>query len=174
MDEFSMDGFYNDPWGVQDTYSPLYGENTVSDIIQSAAESTAVGSMGDSNFGGSWSLPSASTIDSLLGGLQKGIDYGLKVSGTLRAGELAQQNQGLQSYLAQQQMSIARTNAQASADVAKINAQAKQNFAMMGANAAGSGANLAALGGTSSSLMLYLTIAGVMLAFIQVINMRKG
>jgi hypothetical protein len=118
-----------------------------------------------------FSMPASS--GNFLKNLQSGIDYGLKVSGTLRAGELASQAQNLQGYLAQSKMGILRTQAESDAEVAKIKATAAANMSKIYANAAGSGANLAALGGTKDSLMLYLTIAGVALAFIQVLNQRK-
>lgn len=174
-----MDWFVSDPWGASGDSFPLSSDidtGTIVSDIYSPAYDTAVMNSGPSFFSG-WEWPSGSA-SGFLDSLTKGIDYGLKVSSTIRAGDIAMQNQGLQSYLAKSQMDIARTNAASAAEISKIKAVSQSslqsNLGRMYSNAAGSGANLAAIGGTSSSLMLYLTIAGVMLAFIQVMNTRKG
>jgi hypothetical protein len=174
MSDF-MDGFVSDPWSFSNDSFSLSSDIDTGAIISNVygpAYDTAVMNSGSDTFGG-WSWPSGGA-DKFLDSITKGIDYGLKVSGALRAGDLAVQNQGLQTYLAQSQMDISRTKAASAAEVAKIQATTQSNLSKMYSNAAGSGANLASMGGTSSSLMLYLTIAGVLLAFIQVMNSRRG
>lgn len=175
MDDFSMNGFVSDPWSFSGDSFPLSSDidtDVIVSDIYSPAYDTAIMNSGNNSVSG-WSWPTGGA-SGFLDSITKGIDYGLKVSATIRQGDLAMQNQGLQTYLAQSQMGIARTNADSAAEVAKIKATAQSNLSKMYSNAAGSGANLASMGGTSSSLMLYLTIAGVMLAFIQVMNSRRA
>lgn len=109
--------------------------------------------------------------------LSKGIDYGVKLANTLVDGygkvvgiQGKVQDQQFNQYLKSAQIDILKTQVGSSSEVAKIKAITDQNVAKIYGNAAGSAANLASLGGTQNSLMLYLTIAGVIFTFIQVIK----
>ena len=109
--------------------------------------------------------------------LSKGIDYGVKLANTLVDGygkvvgiQGKVQDQQFNQYLKSAQIDIMKTQVGSASEVAKIKAITDSNVAKIYGNAAASGANLAALGGNQNSLMLYLTIAGVIFTFIQVIK----
>lgn len=121
-----------------------------------------------------WSI-SASTANDWLKTGQTAIDYGLKVFGALTNARNTAQDHALSSYLKQAQFDLAKTQAFAAADVAKINATSAAKFAQARANlgnTVGTATNLGAAVG-NNSLMLWLTVAGLALAFIQVINTSK-
>ena len=185
MDE--LNGFYTDPWAGGTTGllydSPALAPDTSSlwSIDTSApyqAPSTGLydvsaQSVGPSPFEG-WSI-SASTANDWLKTGQTAIDYGLKVFGALTNARNTAQDHALSSYLKQAQFDLAKTQAFAAADVAKINATSAAKFAQARANlgsTVGTATNLGAAVG-NNSLMLWLTVAGLALAFIQVVNTSK-
>lgn len=165
-----MDGFSNPVVTGADlsSYYDWSTNNVPAGYLPQASNAPAASSSGLS-----MSMPSASTFDSILSSVTKGIDYGLKTVATFKNADLQMKSLDLQQYLAESKMGIMATQAGSAVEVEKIKAAAQSNLARTYQNAAGSTANLAAMGGTSSSLMLYLTIAGVLFAFIQVIQSRK-
>ncbi len=161
MDEFSMAGFYSDPFG------PINGGDIGLGSSISIDDVAAL-SLGDA-IGGA-SFPSA---DSILGGAKNIADWGLKATETGLNMYGKFQDQDLNRYVKTSQVEIAKTNALTAQDTAKLLGQAKVQSAQALANAAKSGAGLTAMGQNPNSLMLYLTILGVVFAAIQVMNSAK-
>lgn len=139
------------------------------------ASLTAAESMGESTISGaSWAT------SGLLDTSKSVLDWGLKSADQLISGygkilglQGQVQDQQFNRYLKTSQMDLAQTSIMGQLDVAKIKAETNSNVARIYANGAGSAANLANVGQTPSSLMLYLTIAGVLFTFIQVMNSRS-
>lgn len=182
-----MTGFYSDPWagsssGLLYDSPALVADNSSLWSIDTGAPyappstglyDVSANSVGASPFEG-WSI-SASTANDWLKTGQNVVDYGLKVFSTLTNARNTAQDHALTSYLKQAQFDLAKTQAFAAADVAKINATSAANFAQARANlgnTVGVGTNLGAAVG-NNSLMLWLTVAGLALAFIQVVNTSK-
>lgn len=113
--------------------------------------------------------------DNVLKNLTNLTDWGLKVSGTVFAANNAAKDQQLNNYLKKAQVDIFQTQARSAQNVAGLNAQTQANLAQMRINAANTGAVGANLGTAmgNNSLMLWLTIAGVVFAFVQVVNSAK-
>ncbi|HLO62903.1 MAG TPA: hypothetical protein VK165_08050 [Azonexus sp.] len=183
MDEtIDMTGFYNDPWSfstpgnlydspiLQDTnYSVDYNQPAVGmDVLPAVTtnEPTVFTS----------AAPSTSSNVDWLKSATGAIDYGLKVMQTGLAAKGQYQDQSLNAYLKTAQVDIARTQAGAAMDVARLNATTAEKVATLRANAANTGAVAANLGRDmgNNSLMLWLTIAGVAFAFVQVIQSARG
>lgn len=155
-DSVDMTGFYN-PSGFETS------NNDLSFALQQTSDSTPV-----YNF----ETPAASSWD-----FTKALDSGVKLANQLVDGygkvigiQSKVQDQQFNQYLKGAQIDIMKTQVGSASEVAKIKAVTDQNVAKIYGNAAASGANLAALGGNQNSLMLYLTIAGVIFTFIQVIK----
>lgn len=181
-EEFSMDGFQNNPWGAD--ASPLtssYSEwapaiETTDNYVNTPSFVTATNT--DSGFSSpirenvSYSMPSASDF---IKGAQNLADWGLKFSGTIFNANNQAKDQQLNNYLKKAQVSILQTQADSARDVANMNAKTNANLAQMRINSANTGSVAANLGNAvgNNSLMLWLTIAGVALAFIQVANSAK-
>lgn len=185
MDE--MNGFYTDPWAVDtsgllydspalvpdnsslwsiDTSTPYQSPNT--GLYDVSANSVGPSPLEGINI-------NASTVNDWLKAGESVINTGLKVFGTLTNARNTAQDHALTSYLKQAQFDLAKTQAFAAADVAKINATSAAKFAQARANlgnTVGTATNLGAAVG-NNSLMLWLTVAGLALAFIQVINTSK-
>jgi len=161
MDEFSMAGFYSDPFG------PINGGDIGLGSSISIDDVAAL-SLGDA-IGGSV----FATGDSILGGAKSLADWGLKATETGLNMYGKFQDQDLNRYVKTSQVEIAKTNALTAQDTAKLLGQAKVQSAQALANAARSGAGLTAMGQNPNSLMLYLTILGVVFAAIQVMNSAK-
>lgn len=173
-DTVDMTGFYTPSFGPSESSlgSGLY-EMPASEYA-SPAYVTASENMGSDTFSGaSWanSAPISATKSVL--------DWGLKSADQLISGygkvlglQGQVQDQQFNRYLKTSQIDLAQTSIQGQLDVAKIKAETNSNVARIYANSAGSAANLANAGQTPSSLMLYLTIAGVLFTFIQVMNSR--
>lgn len=184
MSDFSMDGFYSDPWASYD--SPLADSyiDWVPEVIADAAPAyesspayvTAQNSFADSNViaASNWSPPSFNG-DGFLSGLKNFTDWGLKVSGTIFAANNAAKDQQLNNYLKKAQVDIFQQQAASAQQIAGLNAKTQANLATMRINAANTGAVGANLGAAvgNNSLMLWLTVAGVVFAFIQVVNSSK-
>jgi hypothetical protein len=186
MSEFSMDGFYTDPWGAYDTPlsdsyldwvpdvvsqsndTPAYSNAPQSVTLLDTTASNPISSSG-------WTTPSFNG-DSFLKGLQNFTDWGLKVSGTVFAANNAAKDQQLNNYLKRSQVDIMQTQATSAQRVAGIQATTAGSLAMMRANAANTGAVGANLGAAvgNNSLMLWLTVAGVLFAFIQVMQSARN
>ena len=182
MSEFSMDGFYQDPWATYD--SPLsdsyidwvpevVAENNQPAYVNTPSYVTAADSA-NQNAITTYSLPSFSS-DGFLSGLKNFTDWGLKVSGTVFAANNAAKDQQLNNYLKRAQVDIFQTQARSAQEIAGLNARTQSNLANMRINAANTGAVGANLGAAmgNNSLMLWLTVAGVVFAFIQVVNSAK-
>lgn len=179
--------FYADPWATYD--SPLSDSYTdwVPEVIadetpsymQTPSYSTAMSNASETSYSNpvsssGYQIPAFSPAG-FLDGLKSITDYGLKVSGTLFAANSAAKDQQLNSYLKRSQVDIFQTQAKSAQQVAGLNAQTQANLGQMRINAANTGAVGANLGTAvgNNSLMLWLTIAGVAFAFIQVLNSSK-
>lgn len=161
MSEISMNGFYSDPFGpVNGGDIGLGASITIEDVA----------SMGLGDVIGGASFPSA---DGLLGGAKSIADWGLKATETALKTYGQFQDQDLNRYVKTSQVEIAKTNALTAQDTAKLLGQAKVQSAQALANAAKSGAGLTALGQNPNSLMLYLTILGVVFAGIQIMKTAR-
>lgn len=182
MDEtMDMSGFYNDPWSfsdagnlydvpvLQDTnYSVDYSQPAIGmDVLPAYTTNTP-------NVFTSPAPSSSSNPNDWLKAATSVVDYGLKVMQTGLAAKGQYQDQNLNAYLKTAQVDIARTQAGAAMDVAKLNATTAQKVATLRANAANTGAVAADLGHAAgnNAIMLWLTVAGVLLAFVQVMNSR--
>lgn len=176
MDETTVDmtGFYTPSFGPSESSlgSGLYDLPAYD--YSSPAFDTAAANMGSNTFSGA-STPSSS----FLGTTKSTFDYGLKVADQLIAGygkilglEGQVQDAQFNRYLKSSTMDLAKIQVGGQLDVAKLKAETNSNVARIYANSAGSAAGLANMGQTPSSLMLYLTIAGVLFTFIQVMNSR--
>lgn len=184
MSDFSMDGFQTDPWASYDSplsesYIDWVPDPVVTEepaYVSSPPYVTAQNSFADSNIiaASNWSPPSFNS-DGFLSGLKNFTDWGLKVSGTIFAANNAAKDQQLNNYLKKAQVDIFQTQASSAQRVAGLNAQTNANMAQMRINAANTGAVGANLGAAvgNNSLMLWLTVAGVVFAFIQVVNSSK-
>lgn len=162
MDEFSMAGFYSDPFG------PINGGD-IGLGSSISIDDVAAMSLGDA-IGGATTFP---TADSILGGAKNIADWGLKATETALKTYGQFQDQDLNRYVKTSQVEIAKTNAETAQETARLMGQAKVQSAQALANAAKSGAGLTAMGQNPNSLMLYLTILGVVFAAIQVMNSAK-
>lgn len=174
-DTVDMSGFYTPSFGPSESSlgSGLF-EMDASDYASPAYE-TASASMGDSTFSGA-SWPSSSFLDTT----KSVLDWGLSSANQLISGygkvlslQGQVQDQQFNRYLKSSQIDLAQTQINGQLDVAKLKAETNSNVARIYANGAGSAAGLANMGQTPSSLMLYLTIAGVLFTFIQVMNSRS-
>lgn len=173
-DTVDMTGFYTPSFGPSESSlgSGLY-DLPASDYASPAYE-TASASMGSSTFSGAtW------PTDSILSSSKSVFDFGLKAADQLISsygkvlglqGQV--QDQQLNRYLKSASMDLAKIQVGGQVDVAKLKAETNSNVARIYANSAGSAASLANMGQTPSSLMLYLTIAGVLFTFIQVMNSK--
>lgn len=172
-DYADMSGFQSDPFGPSESSfslgSGLYNVELPS-YTDTPSYTTAVDNAASSS---SWSMPSISGTD-FLSGLQKTVDWGLKVSGAVVGADIAYKNQELNSYLAKSKIDIAKTQAFSNMDVARENvltnryiAQAKTAAALTGQNAL----NFGTVGG--NGIMLWLTVLGVVFAGIQVWKSAK-
>jgi len=161
MAEFSMSGFFSDPFGPINGGDIGLGSSISIDDVAGL-------SLGDA-IGGSV-FP---TGDSILGGVKSIADWGLKATETGLNMYGKFQDQDLSRYVKTSQVEIAKTNALTAQDTAKLLGQAKVQSAQALANAAKSGAGLTAMGQNPNSLMLYLTILGVVFAGIQIMNSAK-
>lgn len=183
MDEtIDMTGFYNDPWSFEtpgnlfdspilaDTnYSVDYSQPAIGmDVLPAVTTSTPTVLTNPS--------PSTSSNIDWLKSATGAIDYGLKVMQTGLNAKSQYQDQSLNAYLKTAQVDIARVQAGAAMDVARLNATTAEKVATLRANAANTGAVAANLGRDmgNNSLMLWLTVAGVALAFVQVIQSARG
>lgn len=180
-EEFSMDGFQNNPWGaavspLSDSYSNWVPEEvTTTSYVNTPSYVTATNT--DTGFTSpisnvNYSLPSAGDF---LKGAQNLADWGLKFSSTIFNANNQAKDQQLNNYLKKAQVSVFQTQADSAREVANLNAKTNSNLAHMRINAANTGATAANLGNAvgNNSLMLWLTIAGVALAFVQVANSAK-
>lgn len=183
MDEtVDMSGFYNDPWAfetpgnlydtpiLQNTnYSTDYSQPAVGMDVLPAVTTDTPTVFTSAN-------PSTSSTSDWLKTATASIDYGLKVMQTGLNAKSQYQDQSLNAYLKTAQVDIARTQAGAAMDVAKLNATTAEKVATLRANAANTGAVAANLGRDmgNNSLMLWLTIAGVAFAFVQVLQSARG
>jgi len=184
MSDFSMDGFHSDPWAAYDSPlsesyvewvpevvaepSPSFTQSPPYVTAQNiAAEVNPVASSG-------WEMPSFNG-DKIIRNIAGFTDWGLKVSGQIFAANNAAKDQQLNNYMKKAQVDIFRQQADSASTVAAIGAKTQSNLAMMRANAANTGAVGANLGAAvgNNSLMLWLTVAGLALAFIQVVNSSK-
>ncbi|WP_295002953.1 hypothetical protein [uncultured Dechloromonas sp.] len=175
-DTVDMSGFYSDPWSfstpgnlfdspvLQNTnYSTDYSQPAIGmDVLPAVTTSTPP----------VFTSNSPSTNADWLKTATAGIDYGLKVMQTGLNAKSQYQDQSLNAYLKTAQVDIARVQAGAAMDVAKLNATTAEKVATLRANAANTGAVAADLGRAAgnNSIMLWLTIAGVALAFVQVMQ----
>lgn len=183
MDEtIDMTGFYNDPWSfstpgnlfdsplLQDTnYSVDYSQPAIGmDVLPAVTTSTPSVLTNTS--------PSTASTADWLRSATGAIDYGLKIMQTGLNAKAQYQDQSLNSYLKTAQVDIARVQAGAAMDVARLNATTAEKVATLRANAANTGAVAADLGRSmgNNSLMLWLTIAGVAFAFVQVLQSARG
>lgn len=162
-DETDMTGFYTSPWSMPTSEAfPLSTDIDVPAIVESAAADSNA-----SNYFSGWSLPSSEAITT---GIKNTVDYGLSIGNSLLTGYGKLQDMELNRYLKTAQVDILQTQAAGAVDVAKLKATAQNNLAKVYSNSTGSAASLASMGQTPSSLMLYLTILGVVFAGIQIIN----
>lgn len=176
-----MSDFYTDPWdGSTVTFAPSdYTNDSLLSLNNDwSATNSLVYNLQNENTDyypglNSNPAPTAGTDFSW----QSAVDYGLKTAsqlvgayGSILGIQGKAQDAQFGQYLKGAQIDIMKTQVASQADIAKIRALTDANIAKISANAAGSGANLAALGGSQSSLMLYLTIAGLVFTFIQVIK----
>lgn len=183
MDEtIDMSGFYNDPWSfsppgnlydspvLQDTnYSVDYSQPAIGMDVLPAVTTDTPAVFTNANPS---TAPSVDWLKSATGA----IDYGLKVMQTGLNAKSQYQDQSLNAYLKTAQVDIARIQAGAAMDVSRLNATTAEKVATMRANAANTGAVAADLGRSmgNNSLMLWLTIAGVAFAFVQVLQSARG
>lgn len=174
-DTVDMTGFYTPSFGPSESSlgSGLF-EMPASDYASPAYETAAWNMGSDTVSGASWATSSPITATKSI------FDWGLKSADQLISGygkilglQGQVQDQQFNRYLKTSQMDLAQTSIQGQLDVARIKAETNSNVAKIYANSAGSAANLANVGQTPSSLMLYLTIAGVLFTFIQVMNSRS-
>lgn len=182
-EEFSMDGFQNNPWAAD--ASPLtssYSEwapaiETTDNYVNTPSYVTATNTdTGTSSpIRNDWPTASMPSASDFIKGAQNLADWGLKFSGTIFNANNQAKDQQLNNYLKKAQVSVFQTQADSAREVANLNAKTNSNLAQMRINAANTGATAANLGGAvgNNSLMLWLTIAGVALAFIQVANSAK-
>lgn len=162
-DETDMSGFYTSPWSMPTSEAfPLSQDIDIPAIVESSAAESNSGNV----FSG-WSIPSSDAITS---GIKSTVDYGLSIGNSLLSGYGKLQDMELNRYLKTAQVDILQTQASGAVDVAKLKATAQTNLAKVYANSSGSAAGLANMGQSPSSLMLYLTILGVVFAGIQIIK----
>jgi hypothetical protein len=172
MDEtFSMDGFYTNPWGATDSGDlGLGGDISISDVIPDASlTNVAAESVGSTPFVSS--APSSSSWN--IGDAFKVADFGLKVYDKILSYDNQVKDAQLNRFLKTAQMDIFHTQAQSAQEVARIKATGDQNLAAIYRNAMGTGAQIANVGQSNNSMMVYLTILGLVFAAIQIMNSAK-
>lgn len=162
MSEFSMEGFSSDPFAASD-FSLGSGIYDIDMAASIAGDSMTESIGGYSPVSDSSSFSSAKDI----------IDYGLKISDAAIKTYSAVQNQALQTYLVRNNASIDRANSDSARDVNKLLATSKVNQAQALNNLTRAKAVASELGQSPNSLMLYLTIIGVVFAGIQVLKSAK-
>jgi hypothetical protein len=173
-----MTGFYSSPWGpTESSLGSGLSDTPTNDYAPapSVAYDSASSFMTGNTVSGA-SSPSAT----FLGTTKSAFDFGLKAADQLIAsygkvlglqGQV--QDAQLNRYIKSSSIDLAKIQLGGQLDVAKLKAETNSNVARIYANSAGSAAGLANMGQTPSSLMLYLTIAGVLFTFIQVMNSRS-
>lgn len=116
-----------------------------------------------------FSMPSASSvIDTGF----KAVDWGLATYDRITNAQAKVENSQLNAYLAKSSADLARTQINGQLDIGRLNAQTGVQLAQARTNAASSLSGIAAVGQNPNSLMLYLTIIGVLFAGIQVWKSR--
>lgn len=173
-DYADMSGFQSDPWGPSASSWSMGGSSGLfaADLPSYVDTPSYVTAVDNSSTSTPWSMPSISGND-FLGGFQKAVDWGLKVSGSVIGANIAAKNQELQSYLAKSQFDIAKTKVLSDVELAKQNAVTNRYVAQARTAAALSGQNAVNFGTVGGSgAMFWLTVLGVVFAGIQV--MKSG
>lgn len=175
-----MTEFYSDPWGdsvtpdLVDSYSDWSPSAVISDgPSYTETPSYVTATSGDNpNLSFNWSMPSA---DAIFKSVTTALDYGLKAYGQISAINNSVKDVELNNFLKKAQIDIFKTQAIGATNVNSINAKTAANIAQTRANLSNTAAVGANLGASvnNNSLMLWLTIAGVAFAFIQVVNSAK-
>lgn len=96
------------------------------------------------------------------------INFGLKTYGSILAADNAVKDAQLNRYIKGAQIDIAKMQSNSAVEVAGINARTQANIAQTKANLAGSAALGARLGQDNSSMMLWLTVLGLVFAAVQI------
>jgi hypothetical protein len=173
-----MGAFYIDPWGldesgpIMDSYSTWVPEVVAPETPSYTITPSYVTAVDNSSSSPSWSLP---TLDSVIKPVISTLDYGLKAYGQISAINNSVKDQELNNFLKKAQVDVFKTQALGAMNVNSINAKTAANIAQAKANLANTMGVAGNLGASvnGNSLMLWLTIAGVALAFIQVSNTAK-
>ena len=152
---------FEDFSGVDQAVETMQSGGSFSDWVFSGGNGSDTGGFAGTPSGSSWTL--GNFIDTGL----SGVNYGLAVYDRITAANDKRRNSQLNDYLSRGSYDIAKTQIAGQVDVAKTNADVSRLLAQTRANLAGSAASAAQLGQSPNSLMLYLTILGLVFAGLQ-------